>query len=187
MAAIDDLGFECLPHPPYSPDLAPSYYWLFGEMKRPFREVRFEGFKRLEYEIQQWEKGTPKNSIPLGWKSTPEFMAPEMYEEDYDEAVDIWAFGLCVLEMYTLEYPYRECRSPAAIFKRVSDGQLNNLVRDLGLSKDASEILAPRLSEHHVLHSEARITYYRRRDEELIRYFSEEGGFVFCNNIPGLL
>ena len=52
---------------------------------------------------------------------TPEFMAPEMYEEDYDEAVDIWAFGLCVLEMYTLEYPYKECRSPAAIFKRVSN------------------------------------------------------------------
>lgn len=51
---------------------------------------------------------------------TPEFMAPEMYEEDYDEAVDIWAFGLCVLEMYTQEYPYRECRSPAAIYKRVS-------------------------------------------------------------------
>ena len=52
---------------------------------------------------------------------TPEFMAPEMYEEDYDEAVDIWAFGLCVLEMYTQEYPYRECRSPAAIYKRVSE------------------------------------------------------------------
>ena len=48
-------------------------------------------------------------------------MAPEMYEEDYDESVDIWAFGLCVLEMYTLEYPYKECRSPAAIFKRVSN------------------------------------------------------------------
>ncbi|KAI6658206.1 hypothetical protein LOD99_15475 [Oopsacas minuta] len=31
MAAIDDLGFECLAHPPYSPDLAPSDYWLFGE------------------------------------------------------------------------------------------------------------------------------------------------------------
>ncbi|KAI6648704.1 hypothetical protein LOD99_7930 [Oopsacas minuta] len=68
-----------------------------------------------------------------------------------------------------------------------TQGQLNDLVRDLGLSKDASEILASRLSEHHVLHSEAKITYYRCRDEELIRYFSEEGGFVFCSNIPGLL
>ncbi|KAI6655304.1 Transposase [Oopsacas minuta] len=52
MAAIDDLGFECFPHPPYSPDLAPSDYWLFGEMKR------FENFKRLEYEIKQWESGS---------------------------------------------------------------------------------------------------------------------------------
>ena len=32
-----DLGFECSSHPPYSPDLAPSDYWLFGKMKRPIR------------------------------------------------------------------------------------------------------------------------------------------------------
>ena len=32
---------------------------------------------------------------------TPEFMAPEMYEEHYDESVDIYAFGMCVLEMAT--------------------------------------------------------------------------------------
>ncbi|KAI6646965.1 Transposase [Oopsacas minuta] len=55
MAAIDDLRFECLPHPPYSPDLAPSDYWLFGEMRRPLRGKRFEDFKLLEYEIKQCE------------------------------------------------------------------------------------------------------------------------------------
>ena len=32
-SAIRRLGFESLPHPAYSPDLAPSDYWLFGEMK----------------------------------------------------------------------------------------------------------------------------------------------------------
>ncbi|KAI6659814.1 hypothetical protein LOD99_10612 [Oopsacas minuta] len=45
MAAIDDLGFEYLPHPPYSPDLPLSDYWLFGKMKRPLRGKRFENFK----------------------------------------------------------------------------------------------------------------------------------------------
>lgn len=25
---------------------------------------------------------------------TPEFMAPEMYEEHYDESVDVYAFGM---------------------------------------------------------------------------------------------
>ena len=28
-------------------------------------------------------------------------MAPEMYEEHYDEAVDVYAYGLCMLEMAT--------------------------------------------------------------------------------------
>ena len=41
---------------------------------------------------------------------TPEFMAPEMYEEHYDEGVDVYAFGMCMLEMATSsEYPYSEC------------------------------------------------------------------------------
>jgi WNK lysine deficient protein kinase len=53
---------------------------------------------------------------------TPEFMAPEMYEEQYDESVDIYAFGMCLLEMVTSEYPYSECQSPAQIFKKVTQG-----------------------------------------------------------------
>ncbi|XP_020595060.1 serine/threonine-protein kinase WNK1-like, partial [Phalaenopsis equestris] len=39
---------------------------------------------------------------------TPEFMAPEVYEEAYNELVDIYSFGMCVLEMVTFEYPYSE-------------------------------------------------------------------------------
>ena len=44
---------------------------------------------------------------------TPEFMAPELYEENYGTGVDIYAFGMCVLEMITLERPYMECSNPA--------------------------------------------------------------------------
>ena len=51
---------------------------------------------------------------------TPEFMAPEMYEEDYSELVDIYAFGMTVIEMLTNEYPYHECTNAAQIFKKVS-------------------------------------------------------------------
>ena len=50
---------------------------------------------------------------------TPEFMAPEMYEEHYDEGVDVYAFGMCMLEMATSEYPYNECKGPAQIYKKV--------------------------------------------------------------------
>jgi len=51
---------------------------------------------------------------------TPEFMAPEMYEEKYNESVDVYAFGMCMLEMATSEYPYKECTNTAQIFRRVS-------------------------------------------------------------------
>ncbi|KAL0925952.1 hypothetical protein M5K25_004329 [Dendrobium thyrsiflorum] len=53
---------------------------------------------------------------------TPEFMAPELYEENYTEQVDIYSFGMCVLEMVSLEIPYSECDSVAKIYRKVSGG-----------------------------------------------------------------
>lgn len=54
------------------------------------------------------------------FSGTPEFMAPEMYEEHYDEAVDVYAFGMCMLEMATSEYPYSECQNAAQIYRKVT-------------------------------------------------------------------
>lgn len=64
---------------------------------------------------------------------TPEYMAPELYEEDYTEMVDIYSFGLCLLEMATMEIPYSECDSVAKIYKKVTSGgkpQALNRVKD---------------------------------------------------------
>lgn len=49
-------------------------------------------------------------------------MAPEMYSELYDESIDVYAFGMCLLEMATGEYPYQECTKPFEIYKRVTQG-----------------------------------------------------------------
>lgn len=51
---------------------------------------------------------------------TPEFMAPELYEENYNELVDVYSFGMCMLEMVTCEYPYSECINAAQIYKKVT-------------------------------------------------------------------
>ncbi|GFQ02832.1 probable serine/threonine-protein kinase wnk4, partial [Phtheirospermum japonicum] len=53
---------------------------------------------------------------------TPEFMAPELYEEEYNELVDIYSFGMCILELVTCEYPYSECKNQAQIYKKVTSG-----------------------------------------------------------------
>ncbi|KAK7276116.1 hypothetical protein RIF29_17249 [Crotalaria pallida] len=55
---------------------------------------------------------------------TPEFMAPELYEEEYNELVDVYSFGMCVMEMLTSDYPYSECTNPAQIYKKVTSGKL---------------------------------------------------------------
>ncbi|KAI9106273.1 kinase-like domain-containing protein [Phlyctochytrium arcticum] len=76
-------------------------------------------------EVKIGDMGTAK--MKLGKKytviGTPEFMAPEMYEEKgYSEKVDIYAFGMALLEMVTGEYPYNECKNAAQIYKKVTQG-----------------------------------------------------------------
>ena len=61
--------------------------------------------------------------------------------------------------------------SPSSKPKPFSQGQLNDLISDLGLSKESSEILASRLDEHGILGLETKITFYRNRDDMLIRFF----------------
>lgn len=53
---------------------------------------------------------------------TPEYMAPEMFDEKYDEKVDIYAFGMCLLEMVTKEVPYSECKAIGQIYKNIVGG-----------------------------------------------------------------
>ena len=52
--------------------------------------------------------------------------------------------------------------------KPFSQGQLNDLVRDLGLSKESLKILASRLGEHGILDLETKITFCRDKDDLLI-------------------
>jgi hypothetical protein len=68
-----------------------------------------------------------------------------------------------------------------------SQCELNDLVRDLNLSKEASELLASRLKEKNCLKSEVKITAYRSREEKFLQYFTQEDALVYCNNVIGLL
>ncbi|TMW62694.1 hypothetical protein Poli38472_005312 [Pythium oligandrum] len=75
-----------------------------------------------------------KSSRAQSVLGTPEFMAPELYDESYDEKVDIYAFGMCVLEMVTKEVPYSECINPAQIYKKVTAG-----IRPRGMQRIVSQ------------------------------------------------
>ncbi|CAL4995360.1 unnamed protein product [Urochloa decumbens] len=55
-------------------------------------------------------------------QGTLEFMAPELFGENYNELVDIYSFGMCMLEMVTGECPYSECQGFVQIYKKISEG-----------------------------------------------------------------
>lgn len=40
---------------------------------------------------------------------TPSFQAPEIAQGHYNELVDVYSFGMCLLQLSTGKYPFEEC------------------------------------------------------------------------------
>ncbi len=54
---------------------------------------------------------------------TPAFMAIEIFDENYTEKIDIYAFGMTLLEIITGQYPYEECNNnPIQVWKQLKAG-----------------------------------------------------------------
>lgn len=51
---------------------------------------------------------------------TPEYMAPEMFEENHSFPCDIYSFGMLLLEMLTMDTPFGECKTFVQIYKKIS-------------------------------------------------------------------
>ena len=84
-AKIQELGFIQLPHPPYSPDLAPSDYWLFGAMKKELRGRRFETLQQLATAVHKWRQNTPKDWFAAGIRKLPERWQLCIHRSDFVE------------------------------------------------------------------------------------------------------
>ncbi|XP_071088847.1 histone-lysine N-methyltransferase SETMAR-like [Haliotis cracherodii] len=54
VAAVKRNGFKVLPHPPYSPDLAPSNYFLFPNLKKELRGRHFWSDDELTTAVEGW-------------------------------------------------------------------------------------------------------------------------------------
>ena len=48
-----------MPHPPYSPDLAPSDFYLFGPMKEALGGTRFETDEDVMKAVRKWLREQP--------------------------------------------------------------------------------------------------------------------------------
>lgn len=76
------------------------------------------------------------------------------------------------------------CGSPGV---RLQQTELNDLVRDLNLSKKAAVILGRRLSASNCLHAETKYSFFRNRDVPFRKFFAKDGDLVYCIDIEGLI
>lgn len=84
------------------------------------------------------------------------------------------------------EYPTRSYSSSNQTQHHVSQAQLNDLVRDLELTKDKAELLASRMKQYNVLAPDVIISYYRVRDMAYNKFYTTKDNICFCKDIPGL-
>lgn len=65
-AAIRACDFKQLDHPPYSPDLAPSDYYLFRHLKKFLRGQRFSSDEEVKAVVETWFAEQPKEFFCKG-------------------------------------------------------------------------------------------------------------------------
>ena len=68
-----------------------------------------------------------------------------------------------------------------------NQAELNDLIRDLSLSKEFSELLASRIKEKNMLQKETNVTFYRNREKGPSAFFETDNDFVYCCDVAGLL
>ena len=67
-----------------------------------------------------------------------------------------------------------------------SQKHLNDLIRDLYLSKEKAELLASRLKERNMVEKDVQVSYYRKRNWDLSLVFKVEGPLCYCHDIEEL-
>lgn len=66
MAVIQEMGFELVEHPPYSPDLAPSDFYLFPRLKKHLRGKKFEDNSEVMAAVEAFLESQEKYFFTMG-------------------------------------------------------------------------------------------------------------------------
>jgi len=85
----------------------------------------------------------------------------------------------------TSKSKYTSCDKKLAILSL----ELNDLVRDLGLPKDDSQLLTSFLKKKNLLQPKTKVSFYRNRDSEFRKFFvmDKDLSLVFCTDVEDLI
>ena len=69
---LETLKWEVLPHPPYSPDIAPSDYHLFRSMTHGLAEQHFHSYEDAKKWVDSWITSKDESFFRHGIRMLPE-------------------------------------------------------------------------------------------------------------------
>ena len=139
-----------------------------------FCQTQTFGFNTKNSHLIEYPKVTSvTKSIPYGAGDTPP--APSLLKQKIEDDVVNDNFDPIYDEVSD---------SNTILFNQAA---LNDLIRDLGLPKDKSELLGSRLKERNLLASGTTFFWYRHREQSLVKFFSEGDGYAFCSYIDCLM
>ena len=65
MDAVERNGYELIPHPAYLPDLAPSDFFLFPNLKNDIRGLHFRSDEEVVTAVEEWVNGKDPGLMAL--------------------------------------------------------------------------------------------------------------------------
>ena len=69
---LESRKWEVLPHPPYSPDIAPSDYYLFRSMAHDLADQQFRSYGDIEKRLDSWIASEDEHFYRNGIRALPE-------------------------------------------------------------------------------------------------------------------
>ena len=69
---LKTLKWEVLPHPPYSPDIAPSDYYLFRSIAQCVANQQFRSYEDIEKWLHTWMASKDEHFYRNGTRALPE-------------------------------------------------------------------------------------------------------------------
>jgi len=69
----------------------------------------------------------------------------------------------------------------------LTQGDLNDIVHDLNLSKKQAELLGSRLKGWNLQRQDTKVCFYHGCHEEFKDFFSQEDGVAFCNDVCSIM
>ena len=99
VSTIQDLSFECLPHPPYSPDLATSDFHVSEPLKKAIGSKSFRSDEEVQQAVHEWLHSQPKDffsrviqALPKCWNTCMESKRNGDYVEN-----DVIVYLICLI------------------------------------------------------------------------------------------